>query len=61
MTARDMASMIGREFLLTEGPFTIRVLVDDVKVSYGNRRAYVAPVGGAGWAWVSTDRLVEDQ
>lgn len=60
MTGKDMLGIIGREFLLTEGPFTIRVLVDNVKVSYGNPRAYVAPVGGTGWAWVNTDRLVED-
>lgn len=59
MTARDMAGMIGREFGLTEGPFRFRVLVDDVKVSYGTPRAYVSPVGGSGWAWVAADRLSE--
>ena len=59
MTTRELAGMIGSEYWLTEGPFDVRVIVDDVKMAYGNARAYVAPVGGFGWAWVSVDRLKE--
>jgi hypothetical protein len=57
MSVKGLAMMIGQEYEITEGPFTFRVLVDDVKVAYGQSRAYVAPVGGEGWAWVSVDRL----
>jgi hypothetical protein len=57
MSFRELAKMIGHEYEITEGPFTFRVLVDDVKTAYGQARAYVAPVGGEGWAWVSVDRL----
>ena len=60
MTVKEMATLVGCEFWMSEGPFRFRVLVDDVKVSYGNARAYVSPVGGNGWAWVSVDRLEED-
>jgi hypothetical protein len=54
---KELMGMMGREYRLTEGPFTVTVLVDDVKVAYGQARAYVSPVGGEGWAWVSVDRL----
>ena len=54
---KELVGMIGREFWITEGSFTFRVLVDDVKQAYGQDRAYVAPVGGSGWAWVSVSRL----
>ena len=59
MTVKEMATLVGREFGITEGPFRFRVLVDDVKVSYGTPRAFVYPVGGEGGAWVNVDRLTE--
>ena len=57
MTVADMATAIGVEFLLTEGPFTIVVLVQDMRVTYGKAQALVSPVGGTGEAWVHFDRL----
>ena len=59
MSARDMFNMIGQEYAITLGTFTIKVLVDDVRQAYGRWDAYVAPVGGSGWAWVAIDRLKE--
>lgn len=59
MGIKELARYIGREFLLTVDAFTIRVMVEDVKTAYGNARAYVVPVGGEGYAWVSLDRLME--
>jgi hypothetical protein len=59
MTGREMAGLIGREFLLTVDAFTIVVTVDDVKVSYGTPRVLVQPVGGMGAAWVAADRIRE--
>jgi hypothetical protein len=57
MTAKEMARMIGCEFLLRVDAFVIVVTVDDVKMSYGVPRALVQPVGGMGAAWVAADRL----
>lgn len=57
MSVKELAELVGREYEITEGPFTFRVLVDDVKTSYGQARAWVSPVGGEGWAWVSVGRL----
>jgi len=54
---QDLAQRIGREYLLDIGEFTIVVMVEDVKISYGNVRAYVYPVGGQGSAWVNASRL----
>ena len=59
MGVKELAGYIGREYALTVESFTIRVMVDNVKVAYGNARAYVVPVGGEGYAWVSLDRLTE--
>lgn len=59
MGIKELARYIGREYLLTVESFTIRVMVDNVKMAYGNARAYVCPVGGDGYAWVSLDRLME--
>lgn len=57
MTVTQMNAYVGREFLLKEGPFTITVLVDDMRVSYGNVQALVHPVGGMGEAWIDYKRL----
>lgn len=57
MTVTQMNAYVGREFLLKEGPYTITVLVEDMRVSYGNVQALVYPVGGMGSAWVDHKRL----
>jgi hypothetical protein len=54
---RELMDMIGREYWITEGPYTLLVSVRDVKQAYGQSRAQVEPVDGQGVAWVSVDRL----
>ena len=57
MSIQDLAQHVGREYLLDIGEFTIVVMVEDVKIAYGNVRAYVCPVGGSGHAWINANRL----
>jgi len=57
MSAKEMVTLLGCEYLLTVDAFTIVVTVEDVKMAYGQARAFVQPVGGTGSAWVSVDRL----
>lgn len=57
MTVKELSRFIGCEFMLTVEGFTIKVMVEDVKVSYGNTLAYVCPVGGLGFSWVGAHRL----
>ena len=56
---RELMNMIGQEYWITEGPYTLLVSVLDVKQAYGQNRAQVEPVAGEGVAWVSVDRLRE--
>jgi hypothetical protein len=57
MSIQDLAQRVGQEYLLDIGEFTIVVMVEDMKISYGNVRAYVCPVGGLGHAWINACRL----
>ena len=54
---RELMDMIGQEYWITEGPYTLLVSVLDVKQAYGQNRAQVEPMLGEGVAWVSVDRL----
>lgn len=57
MNIQELAKYMGREYLLDIGEFTIVVMVENVKIAYGNVRAYVCPVGGYGYAWINANRL----
>ena len=61
MNIKDLADMIGTKCLLqVEGTLLIPVRVNDVKQAYGQDRAHISTVNGAGTKWVSVDRLVRE-
>lgn len=51
-TAADMQSAIGKPVLFEAGSLTFVCLVKDVKVSYGQPRFLIVPLGGTGERWV---------
>lgn len=57
MTFKELANMIGREYMLDMEGLAVLVSVDDVKTAYGNARALVQPIAGANSKWVNADRL----
>jgi hypothetical protein len=57
MNVKSMAALIGREGLLQVDQLQVPVTIDDVKNSYGTPRYLVAPIAGAGSAWVNADRV----
>ena len=57
MSIAEIAARIGSSATLATEAFLVPVEVKDAKQSYGRVRYLVTPVGGAGEAWVDTDRL----
>ena len=57
MTFKELASMIGGEYMLDMEGLAVLVSVSDVKTAYGNARALVQPVAGTNSKWVNADRL----
>lgn len=56
----EMVGIIGTTALVrVEGTtFSVPMTISDVKVSYGNKRYLVSPVGGTGQAWVDASRVI---
>lgn len=58
MNVKEMASMIGQEYLMDVQGLTIVVMVDDARKQFGRVDVLVKPVGGIGETWVVADRLM---
>ena len=58
MTTKELAQVIGKSaFLHVENVFLVPVTVEDAKMSYGQVRYQVTPVGGSGASWVDSSRV----
>ena len=59
MTLREQTALLGQAFWNTGGdmPLSMPVEVTDVRISFGQVRVLIAPVGGRGTRWVSRDHV----
>lgn len=57
MTILEMAALIGSKGLLSMEGMKVRIIINNVKKSYGNINVLVTPVDGYGEKWVSLDRI----
>ena len=57
MSVKELSKAIDRTALLNEGGLEFPVLIKDAKISYGQARYLVAPVGGKGEVWVNDNRV----
>ena len=51
---------VGKRGIIVAGGLTINVTVLDYKTAYGKERWLVAPVSGAGEAWVQNVDIVDE-
>lgn len=61
LTAKEMAELVGREGEAKIGAFTVKVIVLDVKLSYGSLRFLVTPYAGEGQAWMASTSIYLDK
>lgn len=55
MTTAQAAKLIGQEAIWNAGNgLSFQVLIEDVKIAYGNTRYQVKPVSGQGSTWVQS-------
>ena len=58
MSLATVVSNVGKEAIMREGDFLIRMRVLDVKQAYGHTDYKVTPVTGSGEKWVRETRLI---
>lgn len=57
MSVKELSKAIDTTALLNEGELSFPVLIQDVKISYGQARYLVSPIGGRGSVWVNKERV----
>jgi len=57
MSVKELSKAIDTTALLTEGGLSFPVLIKDAKISYGQARFLVSPIGGRGEVWVNQERV----
>jgi hypothetical protein len=57
MSVKELSQLIDTTALLSEGGLSFPVLIQDVKISYGQARYLVSPIGGRGSVWVNKERV----
>jgi hypothetical protein len=60
MTLREMNRYIDAQGWVRFDDLNVRVIVQDVRVSYGTVQLCVTPVKGSGEKWVTTQRFIEE-
>lgn len=57
MNVKELSKAIDTTALLNEGGLSFPVLIKDAKISYGQPRFLVSPIGGKGEVWVNQERV----
>ena len=57
MNAKEAMEMIGKEGSIAIGGLRVKVIVTDVKNSYGKDRYEVTPIAGSGSIWTEQNPL----
>jgi hypothetical protein len=57
MSIKELSKAIDKTALLSEGGLSFPVLIKDAKISYGQPRFLITPVGGGGEVWVNDNRI----
>jgi hypothetical protein len=57
MSIKELSKAIDKTALLTEGGLSFPVLIKDAKISYGQARYLISPIGGKGEVWVNDNRV----
>lgn len=57
MSIKEMADLVGNTVQVKVETFTVPMVIEDVKIAYGNKRLLVAPIGGSGKSWVDASRI----
>jgi hypothetical protein len=57
VSVKELSQLIDTTALLNEGGLFFPVLIQDVKISYGQARYLVSPIGGRGSVWVNKERV----
>jgi len=57
MSVKELSKAIDTTALLSEGGLSFPVLIKDAKISYGQARFLVSPIGGKGEVWVNQERV----
>jgi hypothetical protein len=57
MSIKELSKAIDKTALLSEGGLSFPVLIKDAKISYGQPRYLITPVGGSGEVWVNDNRI----
>jgi hypothetical protein len=57
MSVKELFGHIGKSGLLPLDGIQIKVMVKDVKTSYGVERFLIAPEAGSGEVWVNAERV----
>jgi hypothetical protein len=57
MSIKELSKAIDTTALLSEGVLSFPVLIKDAKISYGQARFLVSPIGGRGEVWVNQERV----